>query len=50
MKRIPVIVPDDHHEQLRRLAFDKRSSISEEIRKAIAEYLERMREAKEEQS
>lgn len=42
--RIPVIIPDEHHEELRRIAFEKRTSISEEVRKAVAEYLERMKE------
>lgn len=41
MKRIPVIVPDEHHELLRKIAFEKRTSISEEVRKAIAEYLKK---------
>ena len=39
MKRIPILIPDEHHEELRKLAFEKRSSISEEIRKAISIYV-----------
>ena len=39
MKRIPILIPDEHHEELRKIAFEKRSSISEEIRKAIDKYL-----------
>ncbi|MDB5055060.1 MAG: hypothetical protein JWM44_3110 [Bacilli bacterium] len=41
--RIPVIIPDEHHEELRRIAYEEKSSMSEEVRKAIAEYLERKR-------
>lgn len=41
MRRIPILIPDEHHELLRKLAFEKRSSIAEEIRKAIANYLGR---------
>ncbi len=44
--RIPVIIPDEHHEELRRIAFEKKSSMAEEIRKAIALYLEKERENK----
>lgn len=40
-KRIPVIMPLEHHESLRKLAFDDRTSIAEHIRIAIKEYLER---------
>ena len=43
MKRIPILIPDEHHELLRKLAFVKHSSIAEEIRKAIAEYLRKER-------
>jgi len=39
MKRIPVYVPEDHYEELRRKAYENHNSLAEEIRKAIAEYL-----------
>lgn len=39
MKRIPIFIPEEHHESLRRLAHIRRTSIAEEIRKAINEYL-----------
>lgn len=39
MARIPVVIPDEHHEFLRELAHIKRSSMAEEIRNAIAEYV-----------
>lgn len=39
MKRIPILIPAKHHEELRKLAFVRRTSIAEEIRKAIDEYL-----------
>lgn len=39
MKRIPIFIPAEHHEELRQLAHIRRTSIAEEIRKAIAEYL-----------
>jgi len=41
MKRIPILIPEEHHESLRKIAFEKRSSIAEEIRKAIADYLKK---------
>lgn len=46
MKRIPVIIPEEHHEILRKIAFEKRSSISEEIRKAVADYIRKEQEEK----
>lgn len=39
MKRIPILIPDEHHEILRKWAFEKHTSISEEIRKAVDEYI-----------
>lgn len=39
MKRIPVLLDDSQHESLRELAHVKRTSIAEEIRKAVTEYL-----------
>lgn len=47
MKRIPVIIPEEHHEILRKMAFEKRTSIAEEIRKAVAEYLRKEYESDE---
>lgn len=44
MKRIPVYVPEEHHEQIRVLAFKKNVSMAEEIRKAVAEYLRKENE------
>jgi hypothetical protein len=44
LKRIPVFVPEAHKEQLREIAHKDRTSVSEEVRKAVAEYLERKRE------
>lgn len=41
MKRIPILIPDEHHELLRKLAFERHTSIAEEIRKAIAAYLKK---------
>lgn len=46
MKRIPIFIPEEHHEELRKIAFDKRSSIAEEIRRAIDEYLKKVRGGK----
>lgn len=39
MKRIMVYIPPEQHEALRKLAFDKRTSIAEEIRKAVEKHL-----------
>lgn len=39
--RIPVFVTEEHKEQLREIAHKDRTSVSEEVRKAVAEYLER---------
>jgi hypothetical protein len=39
MKRIPVYIPDEHHEEIRELAHVKKTSMAEEVRKAVAEYL-----------
>lgn len=39
MKRIPVYIPEEHHERIRVLAFKNNVSMAEEIRKAINEYL-----------
>jgi hypothetical protein len=39
MKRLPVYIPPEHHEILRNIAFKKRTSIAEEIRKAVEQYL-----------
>lgn len=39
MKRIPIYLPEEHHEQLRVLAFKHKVSMAEEIRKAIEKYL-----------
>jgi metal-responsive CopG/Arc/MetJ family transcriptional regulator len=41
MNRFEMKLPEDMHESLRLLAFKKKSSIAEEIRKAIAEYLKK---------
>lgn len=41
MKRLPVYIPPEHHEMLRRIAYMKRTSIAEEIRKAVDEYLKK---------
>lgn len=38
--RFELRMSDDMHEALRRLAFENKTSIAEEIRKAIAEYLQ----------
>lgn len=46
MKRIPVYIPDEHHEEIRELAHVNKTSMAEEVRKAVAEYLERKREDK----
>jgi metal-responsive CopG/Arc/MetJ family transcriptional regulator len=46
LKRIPVFVPKEHAEELREIAHKERTSVSEEVRKAVAEYLERKREGK----
>lgn len=46
MKRIPVYIPDEHHEEIREMAHVEKTSMAEEVRKAIAEYLERKREGK----
>jgi predicted transcriptional regulator len=40
-KQLHIVVPDDQREQLRDLAHKRRTSIAEEIRKAIAEYLKK---------
>ncbi len=40
MKRIPVLLDDETHEELRKLAFDTRISISEHIRRAVKKYLQ----------
>jgi metal-responsive CopG/Arc/MetJ family transcriptional regulator len=39
MKRFLLSLPKEQHEVLRNIAYQKRTSVSEEIRKAIAEYL-----------
>lgn len=39
MKRIPIIIEEDSHEKLRKIAFDDKTSISHHVRKAIFEYL-----------
>jgi hypothetical protein len=39
MKRIPILIPEEHHEALRKRSFENHTSIAEEIRKAIEEYL-----------
>lgn len=44
MKRIPVIIPEEHHEILRKMSFEKRTSIAEEIRKAVAQYIRKEKE------
>jgi metal-responsive CopG/Arc/MetJ family transcriptional regulator len=44
LERIPVFVPKEHKEQLREIAHKDRTSVSEEVRKAVAEYLERKRD------
>jgi hypothetical protein len=46
MKRLPVFLPEEHAELLREMAFKKRTSVSEEIRKAVEEYLDKMKEEK----
>ena len=43
LKRIPVFIPVADAEELREIAHKDRTSVSEEVRKAIAEYLERKR-------
>lgn len=40
-KQFPVILPADHHETLRRIAFDRKISMAEIIREAVAEWLEK---------
>lgn len=44
MNQLHITIPDDVRERLRELAFKKRTSIAEEVRKAIAIYLENMKE------
>ena len=44
LKRIPIFVPKEHAEELREIAHRDRTSVSEEVRKAVADYLERKRE------
>jgi predicted transcriptional regulator len=44
MNQLHISIPDEVREQLRQLAYKKRTSIAEEIRKAIAEYLSRQNE------
>lgn len=39
MKRIPIYVPEEHHEQIRVLAFKHKVSMAEEIRRAIESHL-----------
>lgn len=46
MRRIPVYIPDEHHEEIRVLAHVKKTSMAEEVRKAVAEYLAKMKEEK----
>lgn len=41
MKRFPVNLKDKQHESLRELAYQEKNSISDQIRKAIDEYLKR---------
>ena len=47
MARIPVIIPDEHYEYLRELAHIKRSSMSEEVRNAIAAYVSKVGQEEE---
>jgi phosphoribosyl-AMP cyclohydrolase len=44
LERIPVFVPKEHKEELRRIAYENRTSVSEEVRKAVAVYLDKMKE------
>ena len=44
MVRIPVFIPEEHHEFLRTLSFEKRISMAKLIRIAIAQYLEKENE------
>lgn len=46
LERIPVFVPKAHAEELREIAHKDRTSVSEEVRKAVKEYLEGRREGK----
>jgi phosphoribosyl-AMP cyclohydrolase len=48
LERIPVFVPKEHKEELRRIAYENRTSVSEEVRKAVAVYLDKMKEEKRE--
>lgn len=41
MKRFEMKLPEDMHDHLRKLAFDRETSIAEEVRKAIEEYLKK---------
>lgn len=39
MKRIPIYVPEEHYEFLRKLSYDNRNSMAEEVRKSIDKYV-----------
>jgi predicted transcriptional regulator len=41
MNQLHISIPDEVREQLRQLAYNNRTSIAEEIRNAIAEYLKK---------
>jgi hypothetical protein len=44
LERIPVFVPKAHKEELRKIAYEQRTSVSEEVRKAVAMYLDKLKE------
>lgn len=44
LERIQVFVSKEQKKELRRIAYEKETSVSEEVRKAVAEYLERKRD------
>lgn len=42
MARIPVVIPDEHYEYIRELAHINRSSMAEEIRNAVKDYVSKV--------
>jgi phosphoribosyl-AMP cyclohydrolase len=43
LERIQVFVSKEQKKELRKIAYEEVTSVSEEVRKAVAEYLERKR-------
>lgn len=39
MKSIPAYLPEELYEELRKLAYDKKTSMAEEIRKAVEKHV-----------